>query len=118
VDDLDLTPPRTPVEEIVAAGWAEVMGKPAPGVRRNFFALGGDTILATRLVAWLREQLAVELTLLALFDTPTVEGIAGAVEMLLAEEANPQPPPPSNPGSRTSPSSIPRVARVARPSPS
>lgn len=87
VDDLDLTPPRTPVEEIVAAAWADVMERPAPGVRRNFFALGGDSILATRLAARLRDLLAVELPLLALFDAPSVEGIAQAVEGLLGEES-------------------------------
>ncbi len=88
VDDLDLTPPRTPVEEIVAAAWADVMGRPSPGVRRNFFALGGDSILATQLVARLRDQLAIELPLLALFDAPSVEGISAAVDDLLRAESD------------------------------
>ncbi|HEU5218364.1 MAG TPA: AMP-binding protein, partial [Gemmatimonadales bacterium] len=92
VDDLDTTPPRTPVEEIVAAAWADVMGSPAPGVRRNFFALGGDSILATRLVARLRGLLAIELPLLALFDAPSVEGIARATEQLLELPALPAEP--------------------------
>jgi acyl-CoA synthetase (AMP-forming)/AMP-acid ligase II len=88
VDDLDATPPRTPVEEIVAAVWTEVMGNPTPGVRRNFFALGGDSILAARMVARIRELLAVNLSLLDLFDSPSVEGLAGVVEGLLGAEAS------------------------------
>ncbi len=106
VDDLDLTAPRTPVEEIVAAAWAEVMGSAAPGVRRNFFALGGDSVLATRLVARLRDRLAVELPLLALFDAPSVEGISAAVDQLLATEPGEETPPTRN--------GIPRRADPAR----
>jgi len=88
VDDLDATPPRTPVEEIVAATWAELTGSPAPGVRRNFFAIGGDSILAARMVARIRELLAVNLSLLDLFDSPSVEGVAAAVQGLLSVEAS------------------------------
>jgi len=88
VDDLDATPPRTPVEEIVAAAWTEVMGNPTPGVRRNFFALGGDSILAARLVACIRELLAVNLSLLDLFDSPSVEGVAAVVDGLLSAEGS------------------------------
>ncbi|MEO8453096.1 MAG: phosphopantetheine-binding protein, partial [Gemmatimonadota bacterium] len=86
VDDHDRTPPRTPTEEVVAQIWDEVLARPAAGVRQNFFALGGDSVLATRLVARLREQLAVDVSLLAFFDAPSIEGIAAAVDLLLEAE--------------------------------
>lgn len=79
----DTTPPATPVEEIVAATWAELLGCPVPGVHENFFALGGDSMLAMRIVARLRTLLQVEIPLLTFFDTPTVAGIAGELELLL-----------------------------------
>jgi acyl-CoA synthetase (AMP-forming)/AMP-acid ligase II len=81
----DTTPPRTPVEEIVAASWAQVLQRDVPGVHENFFSLGGDSMLAARVMAQLRSQLRVDLPLLTLFDTPTVAGIAGECDRLLSE---------------------------------
>lgn len=67
--------PRTPVEEIVAALWTEVLGAPR-GIHADFFDAGGDSIRATQFVARLREALSVELTLLDFFDAPTVADVA------------------------------------------
>ncbi len=71
--------PRTPVEELVAAAWAEVLGVPRVGVTDNFFDLGGHSLLATQALARLRESLAIELPLRELFAAPTVAGFAAAV---------------------------------------
>jgi acyl-CoA synthetase (AMP-forming)/AMP-acid ligase II len=79
----DATPPRTPVEEIVAAAWAVALQRDVPGVHESFFSLGGDSMLAARVVARLRLQLRIELPLLAFFDTPTVAGIADECDRLL-----------------------------------
>ncbi len=79
----DRTPPRTPAEEIVASVWRDTLRRDVPGVRENFFALGGDSILATRVVARLRDLLHVELPLMAFFDAPTVAGLAAEVDHLL-----------------------------------
>jgi amino acid adenylation domain-containing protein/FkbM family methyltransferase len=72
--------PRTPVEELVAAAWAEVLAVPRVGLTDNFFDLGGHSLLATQALARLRESLAIELPLRELFAAPTVEGFAAAVE--------------------------------------
>ena len=79
----DRTPPRTPVEEIVASVWRDTLRRDVPGIRENFFALGGDSILATRVVARIRDLLHVELPLMAFFDTPTVAGLATEIDHLL-----------------------------------
>ncbi len=82
----DTTAPSSPLEEIVSAAWSDLLGRDIPGVHENFFALGGDSMLAARIVSRLRESLRVELPLLAFFDTPTVAGIASELGVLLGAE--------------------------------
>jgi acyl carrier protein len=89
--------PRTPVEEAVAAIWADVLGVERVSVEADFFALGGHSLLATQVVAQVRTDFAIELPLHSLFMCPTVAllseeivGLLGAAEQdetasLLAE---------------------------------
>ena len=71
--------PRGEVEERVAALWREVLGVESVGAHDSFLELGGDSLLATRLVARLREELAVELPMDRLFRQPTVAGVGAAI---------------------------------------
>ncbi|MFG1645415.1 amino acid adenylation domain-containing protein [Amycolatopsis sp. NPDC049252] len=68
---------RSPVEEVVAAAWAEVLGR-EPGRHDNFFRRGGDSLSATRLAVRLGELLGRDVPVRALFEHPTVAGL-GAI---------------------------------------
>jgi len=66
---------RTPVEEIVAGIWGEVLEVEGVGVEEDFFELGGHSLLATQVIARVRSVLQVEMPLRALFEEPTVAGM-------------------------------------------
>jgi amino acid adenylation domain-containing protein len=77
--DLGFLAPRGPVEEVVAAIFAEVLGLERVGAHDDFFALGGQSLLATRVVSRLRRAFAVEPEVRTLLERPTVEALAAWV---------------------------------------
>jgi non-ribosomal peptide synthetase component F/thioesterase domain-containing protein/aryl carrier-like protein len=72
--------PATDLERAIAGIWCETLERDRIGVRENFFGLGGHSILATQLLSRLRNALGVELTLTALFEDPTIAGLAARIE--------------------------------------
>ncbi|MCK1502136.1 non-ribosomal peptide synthetase [Bradyrhizobium sp. 188] len=77
--------PRNPVEEMVAAIWAEVLALGRIGIEDDFFERGGHSLLATRAMSRVRSNLGVELPLRKLFELRTVAGVAGEIERLLRQ---------------------------------
>jgi len=79
--------PRTPVEEVVAGLFSEVLKrKEMVGVEENFFELGGHSLLATQVVSRLRLAFQAEVTLPMLFEKPTAAGMAEQIEGMQREQ--------------------------------
>jgi acyl-CoA synthetase (AMP-forming)/AMP-acid ligase II/acyl carrier protein len=81
--------PSTDVERFVAGLWREVLGLDhEPGVHDHFLDLGGDSMAASRLLAAVGDRLDLEVTMLDLYDLPTVAQQAGLLEELLTATAD------------------------------
>jgi amino acid adenylation domain-containing protein len=77
--------PRTPVERSVARVWSELLGREQIGVHDDFLSLGGDSLLATRLVSHVRDRLRAEVPLSVLLQGNTVEQMATIIVQSRAE---------------------------------
>ncbi|MEU8287635.1 amino acid adenylation domain-containing protein [Micromonospora sp. NPDC048905] len=78
--------PRTEAEHLVATVWGEVLNRPEIWADDDFFALGGHSLAATRVVGRLRDALHLAIPVQTLFDRPVLADFATAVEHLLLDE--------------------------------
>jgi amino acid adenylation domain-containing protein/non-ribosomal peptide synthase protein (TIGR01720 family) len=76
--------PTTETEERIAEVWQGMLEIGEVGVHDDFFALGGHSLYATQIISRVRDQFDVELSLQAIFEHPTVAGLAARVEELRA----------------------------------
>jgi amino acid adenylation domain-containing protein len=72
--------PLGPLEFELARQWAALLDVDDVGRSDSFFALGGDSMLATRLLENLRPRFGVEVTLRQLFTGPTIADLAALIE--------------------------------------
>jgi amino acid adenylation domain-containing protein len=72
--------PQTPLEEQLAAIWAEVLNLDRVGIHDNFLELGGDSLLATQIIARVHTVLRVEMSASDFFETPTIVGLAQVIK--------------------------------------
>lgn len=85
--------PRNPAEEILAGIWSQILEVNQIGVHDNFFEVGGHSLIATKLVSRIRDAFEVELPLRALFEQPTIAGLANVIEETRHKEQNLNIPP-------------------------
>ncbi|MBN3527026.1 non-ribosomal peptide synthetase [Paenibacillus apiarius] len=79
------TAPRTPIEQTLAAIWGRIFDMGQVGISDNYFELGGDSLIATKLSAIVRSTLEVELSLGMIFESPTIAALAERVQALMEE---------------------------------
>jgi acyl carrier protein len=82
----EYVPPQTMVEEVLAEIWADVLGLERMGTQDAFLDLGGDSMLATQIVARIREMIQVDVSLRDFFDAPTIADMASIIEHALLSE--------------------------------
>ncbi|MFF3325356.1 alpha/beta fold hydrolase, partial [Streptomyces sp. NPDC002889] len=68
--------PSSPLEEALCGLFGEVLGLESVGADISFFELGGDSLLAMKLIARIQTVLDTEVSIRALFTGPTVEAVA------------------------------------------
>ena len=78
------TPPATPLEQRMAAVWQDVLHTEMVDVTENFFDLGGHSLLAAELCARLRHALGLQVSVVDVFQYPTIRTLAQAYEHLSA----------------------------------
>ncbi|MGB9419306.1 MAG: phosphopantetheine-binding protein, partial [Candidatus Acidiferrum sp.] len=72
--------PCDALEQYLCEAWAAVLALDKVGIRDNFFDLGGHSLLAVRIASMVRSDLGVDLRVAMLFDHPTIEALALALE--------------------------------------
>jgi acyl-coenzyme A synthetase/AMP-(fatty) acid ligase/acyl carrier protein len=77
--NVPFTLPVTDLEKELAKIWAELLDLDRIGARDNFFDLGGNSLLATRVTVHVLKKLRVDIPLKTLFESPTVAQFAMAI---------------------------------------
>jgi acyl-CoA synthetase (AMP-forming)/AMP-acid ligase II/acyl carrier protein len=84
--------PRTALEKALAEVWAEILHLEKIGIHDDFFALGGDSLMATRVLIRLSEIMHFEVELSSIFEAPTIAELAERIEILIHAAAPPRSP--------------------------
>ena len=74
--------PRNEIEQTLADIWQEFLGIEPVGIYDDFFELGGDSLIITRLISRIRQVFQIELSFRVLFSETTIAGIGQTIETL------------------------------------
>jgi acyl carrier protein len=81
-DNRERIEPRNEIELKIAQCWQQVLKVPLLGIHDNFFELGGNSLLAGQVIARLREDFSLELSLQRLLQAPTIVALAQTIEAI------------------------------------
>jgi hypothetical protein len=84
--------PRTPLEEMLAGCWAEILQLEQVGINDDFFALGGDSLSVAHLLAWVYDTINLEMEVSRFFEAPTIAEMARDLERLKQMVTQPEHP--------------------------
>jgi acyl carrier protein len=84
---MPLHPPRTPIEVELVGLWTEVLGVEPVGIHDAFLDLGGDSLLASRLMTRVMDKFHLDIPLQILMQATTVEDMAMVITQHLATTA-------------------------------
>jgi amino acid adenylation domain-containing protein len=71
---------RTPIEDLLANIWSNVLGIESVSIHDNFFAMGGHSLKAMQVMARIRDSFSIDLPLQTLFREPTIAGLSREIE--------------------------------------
>ena len=91
--DASYAAPRNPVQEVLADIWSDLLGVDRVGIHDDFFQLGGHSLLVAKLAARVRQAFKVELSLVQVFQSPTVAALSEVIEKPGAGAEFPELPP-------------------------
>ena len=72
--------PRTPAEQKLAAIWCALLNLDAVGIHHNFFELGGNSLLAMRMVAQIRECWNIDFPIKRVFEAQQLHALAALIQ--------------------------------------
>jgi iturin family lipopeptide synthetase A len=75
--------PCTETQRTLAAIWSELLQVPNVGVNDDFFDLGGQSLMAIRAVARIRDAFDIDISLRNVFEQPTLGGLAELIDGLV-----------------------------------
>jgi len=82
----EYVPPATDLQREIATVWAQVLGIEQIGLYDNLFELGGNSLIALRIISRLKRSRNIELPLVALFESPTVFALSHAISSPRSQE--------------------------------
>lgn len=84
-DEEEGVEPQTYTEKQIASIWMQLLARPKIYQHQNFFELGGDSLLLTRMLASLRNQFGVQISMRQIFERPTLMEVAAIIDSMVAE---------------------------------
>ncbi|HLP58760.1 MAG TPA: amino acid adenylation domain-containing protein [Candidatus Deferrimicrobium sp.] len=79
---VDYTVPQGDLEQLIVTTWEEVLQIEGIGTHDHFFDLGGSSLLMNIVHARLQEALGITISLIEMYEYPTVNALAGYLELL------------------------------------